>query len=392
MIELLWLLLPVAAASSWWAARREYAEQDGRRSNAEYLKGISYLFKDNPGDGCDREIEVFLRMVEVNQDTAETHLALGNLFRRRGEVDRAVRIHRNLIARNSLKPQQRFRAMLELGEDYMRSGLFDRAEALFAELVKQPDHTATALARLVDIYEQEKDWRQAITHCDRLEHLTGKSKKMETAHYCCELAEEALQEDDPARARELLRQALDRDPNCVRSSILRGRLNMKEARYAAAIAAFQAVAHQNRGFFSEIIGVLGQSYAALERQDEWFDYLREIHENDHSGRVTKALAEVLEQQQGVQAALRFLEDELRQYPTVLGLRQLMELKLNHASGEGDADMKTLYEISRGIFDVAACYKCDNCGFVGKFLHWHCPSCKNWTSVKPIPDLVLKNTL
>jgi lipopolysaccharide biosynthesis regulator YciM len=387
MLDLLWFLLPVAAASGWWAAKRDYTgSEQARTSSAEYVKGLNYLLDDKP----DQAIEVFVRMVEVDRDTAETHLALGNLFRRRGEVDRAIPIHRNLIARTALTSEQRSRAMLELGEDYMRAGLFDRAETLFRELVEQPEHMAVALARLVDIYEQEKDWRQAIAHCDRLEKMTSQSRKVETAHYCCELAEEALRRNESGEAQELLRQALVRDPNCARASMLRGRMAMTDSNYAAAIVAFQAVEHQSRSYFSEIIPPLGQCHGALGRQAELIEYLRDVQGRDHTGRVTDALAELLLQQEGEEVVMLFLETELQNYPTLLGMRRLVELKLARSQGANHSDLDTLYRISRHLLDGTARYKCDNCGFVGKFLHWRCPSCKKWSSVKPIPDLVIRN--
>jgi len=174
MIELLWLLLPVAAASGWWAARRELARPNGVPvRGTEYFKGLNYLIDDKP----DQAIEVFTRMAGVDRGTAEIHLALGNLFRRRGEVDRAIHIHSSLIARTNLTADQRHRAMLELGEDYLRAGLFDRAERLFQELVDQPDHRAIAISRLIYIFQQEKDWRQAIDYCDRLQQIGGEAKK-----------------------------------------------------------------------------------------------------------------------------------------------------------------------------------------------------------------------
>ena len=183
-MELLWLLLPVAAASGWWVARREYYGRRNRATarNTEYFKGLNYLIEDKP----DQAIEVFTRMAGVDRNTAEIHLILGNLFRRRGEVDRAIHIHRQPDRPVHPTADQRRRAMLELGEDYLRAGLFDRAEELFRELLEQPDHTEIALSRLIHIFQQEKDWRQAITYCDRLEQIGGASKKRETAHFCCE--------------------------------------------------------------------------------------------------------------------------------------------------------------------------------------------------------------
>jgi len=388
MMELFWLLLPIAAVSGWWVAKREYASREGNctTNSAKYVKGLNYLLDDNP----DKAIEIFVRMAEVDKDTAETHLALGNLFRHRGEVARAIPIHRNLIASETLTSQQRNRAVLELGEDYMRAGLFDRAEILFKELVGQPEYTAMALARLVDIYEQEKDWKQAIVHCDRLENITGQSKRLETAHYCCELAEEALRRNDHSKAQELLQRALIRDPNGARASIMRGRMAMNDGNYATAIVAFQAVEHQNRSYFSEIITPLSQCYAALGRQAELIEYLRDVQRRDHTGRITDALAELLLEHQGEEAALQFLETELQAYPTFLGMRRLVELKLTHCQGSDYSDLSTLYRISKHMLNGSARYKCDSCGFIGKFLHWCCPSCKKWSGVKPIPDLVIKN--
>ncbi len=203
MMELLWLLLPVAAASGWWAAKREpVREREPPPGGTEYFQGLNYLLNDKP----DKAIEVLSRLAEVDRDTAETQMTLGSLFRRRGEVDRAIRIHSNLIAKMALTHQQRNHAVLELGEDYLRAGLFDRAESLFRELVQQTDYTVVALERLVAIYEREKDWQQAIVYCERLEHMTGRSLKEQIANYYCELAEVAR--NKRAEAQVFLAQAL----------------------------------------------------------------------------------------------------------------------------------------------------------------------------------------
>ena len=385
-MELLWLLLPVAAASGWWVARREYYGRRNRATarNTEYFKGLNYLIEDKP----DQAIEVFTRMAGVDQNTAEIHLILGNLFRRRGEVDRAIHIHGSLIARSTLTADQRRRAMLELGEDYLRAGLFDRAEELFRELLEQPDHTEIALSRLIHIFQQEKDWRQAITYCDRLEQIGGASKKRETAHFCCELAEESSQDDD---TRTWLLNALARDPGCARANLLLGRLAMRAGDHQAAIAAFQAVERQDRGYFPELIAPLGQCYDALDRLDEWGAYLREVQQRDHGGRITDALADWLLRHEGEEAALRFLERELREYPTLLGLRRLVEIQLERGQGAGYANLRALHCVSTQMLNSAARYRCVNCGFVAKALHWCCPSCQQWNTIKPMPDLVMKTS-
>jgi lipopolysaccharide biosynthesis regulator YciM len=388
MMEFLWLLLPIAAASGWWAARRSLMDRSSVAvRNADYFKGLNYLIDDQP----DQAIEVFTRMADVDRDTAEIHLALGNLFRRRGEVDRAIHIHSSLIARTHLTDDQRQRAMLELGEDYLRAGLFDRAEELFQKLLDQPDHTVLALSRLIHIFQQEKDWRQAMAHSDRLERISGESKRRQTAHFCCELAEEANTRRQDDEAKTWLLDALARDPNCTRANLLLGRLAMRAGDHHAAIAAFQAVERQDRGYLPEVIAPLGQCYSTLGRLNEWIAYLREVQERDHGGRITDALAEWLLRQEGEEAALRFLECELREYPTLLGLRRLVEIKLARGQGAEYADLRALHCISTQMLNNAARYRCGNCGFVVKSLHWCCPGCLQWSTIKPMPDLVMKTS-
>ncbi|MCP5158065.1 MAG: lipopolysaccharide assembly protein LapB [Gammaproteobacteria bacterium] len=388
MIELLWLLLPVAAASGWWAAQRRSADCRGATvHNADYFKGLNYLIDDQP----DRAIEVFTRMADVDRDTAEIHLALGNLFRRRGEADRAIHIHDSLIARTNLTDDQRRRAMLELGEDYLRAGLFDRAEELFQKLLDQPDHTAIALSRLIHIFQQEKDWRQAVAYSDRLEQISGESKRRQTAHFCCELAEAANAQNQHDEARAWLRNALTRDPGCARANLLLGRLAMRTGDYQAAIAAFQAVEQQDRGYLPEVIALLGQCYSLLGRLGEWIAYLRDVQTRDHGARITDALAEWLLRQEGERAALQFLERELREYPTLLGLRRLVEIKLARGEGAEYTDLRALHCISTQMLNSAARYRCGYCGFVVKSLHWWCPSCLQWSTIKPMPDLVMKTS-
>ena len=385
MMELLWLLLPVAAASGWWAAKQELIARRHRCDNRiDYVKGLNYLLDDKH----DQAVEVFVRMSEVDQSAAETHLALGNLFRRRGEVDRAISIHRNLFAKAGLSFEQRGRAMLELGEDYMRAGLFDRAESLFKEIIGQYGHTAVALARLVNIYEQEKDWRQAISYSDRLEQLTDQCRKVEVAQYYCELAEEAQSTGDKEAGRKYLQQALERDPDCVRASILQGHMSMQEGDYEGAIIAFCAVGRQNQSFFPEVIIPLNQCCIALGQENRLIECLRKIQEKDHSGRITVSLVELLRRHQGEDAALAFLEAELRHYPTVLGMRTLIDLKLGQLNSANHSDLEALYRIGQHLLSGTACCKCDSCGFIGKSLHWRCPSCKRWSSVKPLSDLIV----
>ncbi len=204
---LFWLLLPIAAVSGWvLGVRNPRTEQDTGRERglrSDYFKGINYLLNEQP----DKAIEVFIKVLEVDQETVETHLALGNLYRRRGEVDRAIRIHQNLVARNSLSAEQRYEALLELGQDYLSAGLLDRAEDLFKELAEASHYRVQALRQLIDIYEQEKDWDEAISCARQLERATGNQLGPVIAHYQCEQAEQYRSHNDYKAALKVLGKA-----------------------------------------------------------------------------------------------------------------------------------------------------------------------------------------
>jgi lipopolysaccharide biosynthesis regulator YciM len=206
--DLLWLLLPLAAASGWLAARFEqkrHARQSFDLPSA-YFKGLNFLLNEQP----DKAIEVFMRVLEVNSDTVETHLALGNLFRRRGEVERAIRIHQNLIARPTLDKEQRSHALLELGQDYLKAGLFDRAENLFLELAEIRAHSEQALKLLLHIYQQEKEWEKAISITRKLARVSGKNLDEMIAHFYCELADHDYARKNYSAAREHLKRVRGR--------------------------------------------------------------------------------------------------------------------------------------------------------------------------------------
>jgi lipopolysaccharide biosynthesis regulator YciM len=382
MFELLWLLLPVAAASGWFAAKRSRAAEGachGGELSSDYFKGLNYLLNEQP----DKAIEVFIKMVEIDSDTVETHLALGNLFRRRGEVDRSIRIHQNLIARPTLSREQRTQALLELGEDYMKAGLFDRAENLFLELIELGAHIAHALRHLVDIYQQEQDWEKAISISRRLEDVTGKSMHDVIAQYYCELAERAVREGDDTLALQMIKRAFSFDRNCVRGSMLLGEWETRKGDYKAAIRAYKRVVTQDVEYLPEIIEPMQACYERLGTPEEMGAYLREIIKK-HSGISSMlALAERLRAEQGDDAAMEFVSEQLRKRPSVRGLKWLIELSLAHSTGEAKENLLILLDLTSKLTDGKPVYECSKCGFTGKSMHWQCPGCKSWNSVKPI---------
>ncbi len=383
---LLWLLLPVAALSGWVIGRREWGgrRKPGPNLPDDYFEGLNYLLNEEP----DKAIEVFTRMVEVDSDTVETHLTLGNLFRRRGEVDRAIRIHQNLIARPSLDRDKRAYALLELAKDYMRAGLLDRAESLFQEAVAQDSHPESALRHLVDIYQQEKEWAAAIDAAARLERLSGRSYRREMAQFACERAEELLRTDaDRGQVRALLKQALSYDPGCVRATILRGDVERELSHWKAALKAYQRVQGQDVEYLAEVLPRVEACYVALGQQG-FRQYLNDVLSAYQGVSVVTKLSEVIAEQDGRQSAIEYLASQLRERPSVRGLNRLIELNID--DGDPDRrrqrDLRVLQQLFTALLADRLPYSCRECGFEARMLHWQCPSCRAWASIKPVKGL------
>jgi lipopolysaccharide biosynthesis regulator YciM len=380
MEGLFWLLLPVAALSGWYAARREHQGlQRPPRLSPDYFKGINYLLNEQP----DKAIEVFTRMLEVDSETVETHLALGNLFRKRGEVDRAIAIHQNLIARTNLTDEERTLALLELGIDFMKSGLLDRAEGLFNQVLGSGMYTRQALSNLVDIYQQEQDWPRAIDYARRLEGAGGKSLRDMIAHFYCEQAEESLRENDLQRARGHIQSAMDEDTHCVRASMLAAEVAQREGDYEQAIRCYERIEHQDAAFLPEAVEPLGNCYRALDRSQSFHDYLNALAGRHRGITPVLALSELIAERDGVDAAVDYLTGSLRRRASTRGLDRLIRYTLTHASGSERDNLQLLQEFTSKLLENKSKYRCSNCGFMGRLLHWQCPGCKRWNSVKPI---------
>lgn len=386
MHELLWLLLPVAAMTGWLIGRREagsglYARRAQPIPNA-YLQGINYLLNDER----DKALEVFTYMAEVDSETAETHLALGSLFRRRGEVDRAIQIHQSLVARSALTDQQRIYALLALGEDYMKAGLFDRAEVVFSQVVEQDAHVEQALRNLLTIYEHEKEWGKAIDVAQRLDRISVRDYRVSIAHLHCELAATALEKGDIATVRDQVQRALKVDSDCVRANILRGDLEREQGRCKAAIKAYRAVSRQDFAMVPEVVDGLEACFQAQGAPEQLEKFLREVINHYPDGRLVARLAEMVSEKRGTQEALNELTGLLRRHPTVIGIRRLVSLAYSMGEPINPRDLQILLGLFDRLEATRALYKCNKCGFSSRSLFWQCPGCKNWASMRPADEL------
>ena len=381
--DLLWLLLPLAVLSGYWVARLDAKRQAGKSFDlpSAYFKGLNFLLNEQP----DKAIEIFIQVLEVNSDTVETHLALGNLFRRRGEVERAIRIHQNLIARPSLDKEQRTYALLELAQDYFKAGLFDRAENLFLELTEVRAHSEQALRLLLNIYQQEKEWDKAIQTSRKLARVSGKNMDSVIAQYYCEQAEQALTKKNLAAARDFLKQALAADANCVRASLLFGDLEVQEGRYREAIKAWRQIEEQDAHYFGEVAGRIAEAYRKLDDEQGLYEFFSEALRRHAAVSLTLAFADVIKRRDGAKAAEKFVVESLRHHPNVHGLHQLLELNLEQAEGGAKRDLVLLKGIIEELRQQHQGYACQQCGFKGRTLHWLCPGCHHWNTTKPVVE-------
>lgn len=380
---LLWALLPMAFVSGWVMSRRQTrAAPPG--VNAEYLRGLNHLVNEEP----DQAIEVFIKLLDADNETAEVHLALGNLFRRQGEVDRALRIHQNLIARPQLKLQHRNQACYELAQDYLRAGMLDRAENLFSGLVEQGIDRVRALTGLVAIYEQGRDWVQAIEASRKLEAARGQSLRPLIAQYLCEMAEAERRSRNEAKAQELLRQALVEHPDCVRASLMLGAQAEAVGEFTAAVEHYRRVCRQKPEFTSEVLLPLERCHQALHNTPVFRDWLQEQLRIRDDVALQMALARLEVQAGAADAAHIRMTTALHAQPNWRGLQYLLTLPKPGETVAISPELQSVRDTLKKMVDVSARYRCGHCGFDGRSLHWQCPRCRQWDAMQPLVDLTV----
>lgn len=378
---LLFALLSLAALVGWLIGRQRGTRKTGERVSqlsSVYFRGLNYLLNEQP----DKAIELFLEIAEVDSDTVDTQLALGTLFRRRGEVERAIRLHQGLVARPGLSDEHKVQAILELGEDYMRAGLLDRAETLFTDLVRMEVSAPQALRHLITIYQSERDWARAIEHAERFRASTGEDVGPLISHLHCELVESARGRGDIEQAQLHLRQAHVADPGSVRVAMIQAQLARERSDWHSAVLALERVIEYDPDFLPEVVEPLLDCYRRLGEADGARDFLDRAL--GHEAGVAAVLAKTrwLVEHDGDQAALSFLSDQLVRHPSVRGQAALIELIVRQSPEPGQP-LAAVASVTDQILARSQPYRCERCGFGGKSLHWQCPSCKAWGTTKPM---------
>jgi len=379
-IEYWWLLaLPLFFALGWLAARVDIKQLllESRALPRSYFKGLNFLLNEQP----DKAIEAFIEVVKVDPQTIELHFALGSLFRRRGEVERAIRMHQNLVERPDLAPEQKLAALFELAQDYFKAGLLDRAEELFLKL-EQTAYAEQALRFLLEIYEQEKEWQKAIETAGKLESVTGRSHQKEIANFCCEMAINEIMHSRPDAARPHLAEALAHHRLCVRANMVLGDLEAAAGRPVAAIDAWKRIESQNPQYLALVGERIYHAFKQLNKVEEGTNLLRGYLAKYPSLDLVNVVFQATLENSGTEPAYRLVRDELRRMPTLLGLDKLIEAQLLEAPLDRRRDLELVKELVNQHTRGLAMYKCENCGFRARQYYWHCPACAAWETYSP----------
>ncbi|KAA0014386.1 lipopolysaccharide assembly protein LapB [Billgrantia pellis] len=388
---LLLILLVAAIAIGWWLGRRE---RQGDRSPAppntlsrDYFVGLNYLLNEQP----DRAIETFVGALEVNSETIDTHITLGNLFRTRGEADRAVKIHQNLLARPTLTALQSDRVQLELSRDFLHLGLFDRAERLLQQLIRDSAHDDirhAAKRLLADLLDREKEWQAAFDVAYPSLIREHEDIRRAAAHWLCELADQERHSASPGLARKHLRRALSIDPRCVRANLLLAALAQDTGHYRDAIRTLMRIPEQDLDFMPIVLEPLQHAFRMLDDESGLVTCLEDLLARAHVTSLIIMLAETQRKRQGLRAAIELVSEQLNRAPSLGALDYLLDLYRHQQleRGEPDSRILLLKQHTHTLLAARPRHRCHRCGFAGQPLHWQCPRCRSWGTTRPITGI------
>lgn len=383
------LFLLLAAAG--WALGR-FGDRDEVQSappplNVDYLKGLNFLLNEQ----TDQALEHFLNMVRVDDKTIETHFALGSLFRRRGEVDRAIRIHQNIIARPDLGGDQRDQALYALAQDYLKAGLLDRAENMLIRLAGGSRYQVEALEQLCRIYEQEKEWQKAIDTSQKLEVLSGRSLALQIAHYYCELADRSAAAGDYGAARAFVKKSQAGRPRTMRGALARAAIAQATDDAKTAIRLYERVVEENPHLMPEALPPLIDIHRDQGTLDALNRNLEKLIKRNPKANMQIAYTAVVNDIGGLDVIDRCVESYILNEPTLTEFLNVEQF----ASADEEGTRAALAKVRSGLNKLAGMtprYQCKECGFSSQRLLWQCPSCKDWETQRPFASVQFDSLL
>ncbi len=389
MLELLFLLLPIAAAYGWYMGHRSAKKDQEDVSNKlsrDYVTGVNFLLSNQ----TEKAVDLFLDMLqkqetenEIESDSQfEAELTLGNLFRSRGEVDRALRIHQALDRSPNYTFEQKLLAKQQLAKDFMAVGFFDRAENLYITLVDEPEFAEGALQQLAVIYQKTKEWKKAVNVAEKLAKIAPKEDNIELAQYYCEYVR-TLTVDSKENPQDILRQALQVAPSCVRASMLLADLSVQQQDYKSAVEILENVLNQNPDYVSEILLQLKTCYQKLEQLDNFELFLIRVTQEHKNSSVELALADLIAEKDGRAAAQTKVYQQLTRNPSMFLFHRFIQYQIDEAEdGRGKESLVLLHKLVGERIKQSFDYRCVNCGYQSHKLIWCCPSCRQWEKIKP----------
>ena len=381
------LLLPVMFGIGWLASRWDLRlenrmdERERMRQQRSTFKGLSLLLNEQP----DQAIETLVKIAQLDPETIDLHFALGNLFRRRGETERAIRVHQHLANRDDLKPRDRDHAAYELGRDFLRAGLLDRAEASLNRVGKGK-FASPAKESLLEMYQIERDWKKAIIAASELEALQGKSHHTEIAQFHCELGQEALRRKDLPAVEQSIQLALQAVPHHARALILQGDYLIAMDRPAQAIEVWAVIVKTHPAYMHLLADRWMAAHTALDKADLGLSALYELLKTQASGELLEIVQKHMTQIRGPQAAEVMLVEVMQHSPSLSALSKLAETRLALAESNGSpervSDLQATLRLLKQRTTSLARYTCGNCGFRARRFYWQCPGCNHWEAYSP----------
>ena len=384
--EYWWLLiLPLFFVLGWIAARVDIKQliSESTTLPAAYFKGLNFLISDQH----DKAVEAFSEAMHANTDSLELHFALGSLFRRTGETDRAINMHLNLLEKKELTPNQKSAVKAELAQDYLKAGLYDRAEELFKGL-DDTRYRQPALRALLEIFVREREWTQAIETATELERLSGVPFRKEIAQYYCELAMNAIISQQAEEARKQLTKALDANKNCIRANMLLGDLEAESGKHTAAISHWKRIEFQRPEYLGLVAGKMLKSYRASKKLSDGLAQLNTYLDTYKLPTLMTVLYEATLAEEGADSAAKLARNELIRKPSLQTLDQLLQARAMDNGGKKQTqteDIQLMQQTVRNAIGNRAAYHCNQCGFRAKQYHWQCPACNAWESLPAEPS-------
>ena len=378
--EIWWLLaFPLFFALGWLAARIDIRQvvTESRTVPNSYFRGLNFLLNEQP----DKALDAFLEVVKLDPETIDLHFTLGALFRKRGELDRAIRMHENLLERESLAEEDRLKALVELGQDYLKAGLLDRSEEVFTRLLETP-FAGQARRYLLEIYVQEKDWRQAIQAASELDRQSARPMNAEIAHFHCELAALDMVKGEQALAQQHLDEALAIHRQCTRANIMLGDLLAGLGRHEAALATWRQIEAQSPAHMVLVVDRMLENFKKLNRLQEGLDWLKGLLTRHPSLDMFNTLYHAVMEAQGADAAYQLARDELRRNPSLHALDRLPEAELITAPENRREVIQNAKSLIQRHVQRLTRYHCASCGFKASQFFWRCPACGRWDSFDP----------